>query len=241
MEWLLVLVAGGGAAALARRLLRRRAQRRDEAADLQLVQRLADEDVTVFGEQLQRLDERAAGATLDTEARVDYQRALDAYESAQRAVHHLRHADEVSEVADTLSTGRYALACVQARVEGRPLPELRNPCFFNPQHGPSVKDVEWTSPRHGTRNVPACAQDAARVVARQKPDVRTVDIGTRRVPYWEAGAAYATYCEGYFTAGIAFTVQREHAFRSALMGGWGAGHFGGDFGGDVGGDVGGGD
>jgi hypothetical protein len=90
------------------------------------------------------------------------------------------------------------MVCVQARVAAEPIPQRRVPCFFNPQHGPSVRDVEWTPPGRGTRIVPACAQDAARVAARQKPDVRYVTIRSGKVPYFEAGQTYAPYGTGYF-------------------------------------------
>ena len=82
--------------------------------------------------------------------------ALDAYEHAKRAVPRLAAADEVSAVVDTLSTGRYLRPL---RPADSPRPELRVPCFFNPQHGPSVRDVRYTVPGgHGTRTVPACAR-----------------------------------------------------------------------------------
>jgi hypothetical protein len=200
MEWLFLLVVGGGGAWGAHRWRLARASRRLRLEELDGVRRLADEDVTVFGEQLRRLDEAVGDRPLDEDGRADYQRALDAYESAQRAVPRMRDAEEVSMVTDTLATGRYALACVQARVAGAELPQLRTPCFFNPQHGPSVADVEWTTSRYGTRTVPACAQDAARVAAHRRPEVRTVTIGARSVPYWEAGAAFLPYGRGYFVA-----------------------------------------
>ena len=199
MELVLAVLAGGVAVAGGRWLWDRRTQHQEEAAELEGVRRLADEDVTLLGEELHRLD--AEVDRLDAEGRADYQRALDAYESAQRIVPRLSQADEVSKVTDTLTTGRYAVACVRARLEGRPLPELRVPCFFNPQHGPSVRDVVFTPRRRGTRTVPACAQDAARVEAGQEPDVRMVTIGSRRVPYWEGGRAYMPYGEGYFVSG----------------------------------------
>ena len=53
-----------------------------------------------------------------------------------------------------------------------------------------------------TRVVPACAQDAARLAARERPDVRTVTIGSRTVPYWDAGAAYRPYSRGNFPADV---------------------------------------
>ncbi len=249
MEWLLLLLVGGGGAWGARTLRARRAGEQDRREELDGVRRLADEDVTVFGEQLSRLDEQVGEHPLDEDGRADYQRALDAYEVAERAVPGIRDPAEFSTVTDTLASGRYALACVQARVAGTALPELRTPCFFNPQHGPSVADVEWTSARYGTRTVPACAQDAARVAAHQRPEVRTVTIGTRTVPYWAAGEVYLPYSRGYFAAGAAL-----HAGGASV--GWaltppepgiGGGHHGygdhgpGGFGGDFVGGEGGGD
>ncbi len=189
MEWLLLLLAAGGGGVAVQRWRNRMSQRREESAELDGIRRLADEDVTVFGEQLQRLDEEVQGRQLDAATQAEYQTALDAYETAQRSVPRIRRADEVSKITDTLSAGRYALACVQARVAGTPLPELRVPCFFNPQHGPSVAVVTWTQPGRGTRSVPACAQDAARVANHELPEIRKVKTGSRTVPYWEAGAA----------------------------------------------------
>lgn len=222
MEWLLIALVAGGGGFLTKRWSDRRAIRRREQHELEGVRRLADEDVTYLGEQLQRLDREVQGRELDEATRVDYQTALDSYESAQRAVPHLRRADEVSTITDTLSSGRYALACVQARVAGRSLPELRVPCFFNPQHGPSTANVMWTPPGRGTRSVPACAQDAARVAEHEEPEVRTVKIGSRTVPYWLAGSAYLPYSQGYFAsaAGLAWVLappafEAGHAFGGA--------------------------
>jgi hypothetical protein len=232
MEWLLIALAIGGGGIVATRWRRRRALAAAEQEELDGVRRLAEEDVTVLGEQLRRLDAEVAGHELNEPARVDYQRALDAYESAQRAAPRIRTADEISKVTDTLSTGRYALACVQARVANKPLPELRVPCFFNPQHGPSVADVMWTPPRgRGTRRVPACAQDAARVAAHEDPEVRTVTIRSRTVPYWEAGAAYQPYGEGYFATAAVMV----WAFQAPIDAGPSFGHDHGGAGGFDGG------
>jgi hypothetical protein len=203
MEWLAAMVAGG-AVIVGARFLRDRVRSRSDAADeLSGVRTLADEDVTLLGEELSRLD--GSVSRLDQEGRLDYQKALDAYESAQRSVPRIQSPDQVSTVTDTLSTGRYALACVTARLDGRPIPELRRPCFFNPQHGPSARNVLYTPAGRGSRTVPACAQDAARIAAGERPDVRTVKIGGRSVPYWEAGAAFLPYGQGYFVGGAAAT------------------------------------
>ncbi len=203
MEWLLAAMAGGtGGVILLRRLVRLREQRRSDAEELRGVVAMADEDTTLLGEQLSRLGDESSVAAMDGATRADYQTALDAYESAKRAVPRLRSAEEVSTVVDTLSTGRYALACVQARLEGRPVPELRTPCFFNPQHGPSVRDVRWAAPGRGLRTVGACAQDAVRVENGESPEIRKVKIGGVYASYWEAGAAYLPYGQAYFASAV---------------------------------------
>ena len=119
---------------------------------------------------------------------------------------------------------------------GDPLPEVRVPCFFNPQHGPSVVNVTWTQPGRGTRSVPACAQDAARVADHEVPEIRKVPMGSRTVPYWDAGAAYQPYTEGYFAG----SVVMMWAFQPPIP--WGGGGASGSFDGSGfgGGDYGGG-
>ncbi len=252
MEWLLlVLAAGGGGSYAVWRLRERRDERRERALELESVRRLADEDVTIFGEQLQRLGTDLADRDLDLETRDDYQAALDAYERGKWTAPRIGSIEELSTVIDTLATGRYSLACVRARVAGEPVPELRVPCFFNPQHGPSARDVMYTVPRRGTKRLPACSMCASRVAQREKPEVRTVEIGTRKVPYWEAGAAYLPYSQGYFPAEGSAAALLTWGFASSYggssgdvgdysSGGVGDFGFGSDFGGDVGGDGGGG-
>jgi hypothetical protein len=165
-----------------------------------------------------------AGRELDVDTRHDYQRALDAYESAGRKVAHLHAADAISTVVDTLAEGRYAVACVRAREAGVPVPERRSPCFFNPQHGPSALDIQWTPARGGTRRVPACTQCAARVKAGDEPAVRIVRYQAQSVPYWEAGALIEPYSRGYFggsSATRAIVMELSMAMRGEGGGRWG--------------------
>ena len=79
-----VLVAGGaGAYALVRRGRRKKAE--EERAALQRLQVVVDEDITAFGEELDRLDFHPAEAGADDAMRADYERALDSYETVQVA------------------------------------------------------------------------------------------------------------------------------------------------------------
>jgi len=152
----------------------------------------------VLGEQLQRLDEELGEREVGQAARDHHRRALDGYEAAQRDLDDLHDGDGVRSLTDRLADARYEIACVSALASGEPLPEKRVGCFFNPQHGPSERDVVKTFPRTGTRKVPACVQCAARVEAREEPEARQVRLGDRTVPYWDAGTAYLPYLQGNF-------------------------------------------
>ena len=175
-----------------------RKARERKQAELEPVRRLAFEDVTALGEELQELDIDLAGRELQPGENSDYQRALDAYEAAKKAADNIHEPEHVKHVTEILEDGRYAMACVRARVAGEPLPTRRPPCFFDPRHGVSVEDVPYTPPGGAHRDVPACALDAERVKAGAEPDIRKVMVGSRRVPYWQGGRAYQPYAAGYF-------------------------------------------
>ncbi len=196
---ILAVVAGGAMLYSRKATLRREAAEHAELESrLSTSKRAADEDVTKFGEELQRLDIDVAGHPLNEAMQQDYQRALDAYEDSKTSLAAVRRPEEIRHVTEILEDGRYAIACVKARVEGRPLPQKRPPCFFNPAHGPSAHNVTWAPPGGSAREVPACAADAERVLAGADPYIRTVQVGAQRVPYWEGGPAYAPWAQGYY-------------------------------------------
>ncbi|OSC62089.1 hypothetical protein B5181_25585, partial [Streptomyces sp. 4F] len=196
-----VVVAGGaGVYAVSRRNRRRREEEQREAlARLRVV---VDEDITAFGEELDRLDFHPGEPGADDAMRTDYERALDAYEQAKTYMADARKPEDVRAVTQALEDGRFSLAQLAARREGRPLPERRPPCFFDPRHGPSVADVTWTPPGGATRRVPVCAADQARLSDGLDPMVREVDTEYGRRPYWDAGPAYGPWAGGYFGGGI---------------------------------------
>ena len=166
MGWVLLvlLVAAIGAAVLASRSSKRKELER-KAAELEPVKKLAFEDITALGMELQDLDEDLAGHELDKGTRADYQRALDAYESAKFSGDYMTKPEEITNVTKILDDGRYAIACVRARVAGQPLPARRPACFFDPRHGMAVEDVPYAPPGGVERDVPACELDAERVKA----------------------------------------------------------------------------
>jgi uncharacterized membrane protein YgcG len=198
MELLVVLAVIAGIAIWVSR--RREQERRQQlaAARLDAVRRVADEDVTRFGEELQDLHVETLTTELDAAMRQDYQRALDCYENAKQLLHDAAVPADVSEVTRTLEDGRYAQACVLARQAGQPLPQRRPPCFFNPAHGPAQTDVSWAPPGGAAREVPVCLADAERVAAGAEPDTRQVRAGNRMVPWYQGGRGYAPYANGYY-------------------------------------------
>ncbi len=198
---LLVVALIVGGVALYRRYAIQQRQAAERAAletQLSTSKRAADEDVTKFGEELQRLDSDVGGHPLDERMQQDYQRALDAYDNAKMSLDAVTRPEEIRHVTEILEDGRYAVACVKARIAGEPLPAKRPPCFFNPAHGPSAQDVTWAPPGGVPRSVPACPADAERVLAGADPYIRTVQVGAQRVPYWEGGPAYAPWAQGYY-------------------------------------------
>jgi hypothetical protein len=251
MELLIVLAVIAGAiflASAASRNNQRKALESRRAAELAAVRKVADEDVTRFGEELQELHVEMLVTSLDQPMRQDYQRALDSYERAKEILAQVGSPEDIKHVTEALEDGRYAAACVIARRDDAPLPVRRPPCFFNPAHGPSTTDVEWAPPGGVPRQVPVCAADADRVAQGAEPDIRLVPQGYRRVPYWQAGPAYSPWATGYFGAYAASNLLPTFLLVTLLSPTWDGGaveggdtDFGaGDGSGDAGADGGGG-
>jgi uncharacterized membrane protein YgcG len=163
-------------------------------------------------------------------AKGEYQQALDDYEKASSAFDRARQPRELESVAGALEEGRYHMAAAQALLDGKRLPERRPPCFFDPRHGPSTRDVEWAPPGGAPRKVPACEADAQAVERGQEPASREVVAGGRRVAYWNAPPYFGPWAGGYFMpfGGTGFL---SGLFVGELLGGayggWGYGSWGG--------------
>ncbi|MEU6233805.1 hypothetical protein [Kitasatospora sp. NPDC047058] len=192
----LLALAGAGVFLLFRRAKKRKEERRQ--AELAQLRRVVDEDITAFGEELDRLDFNPGAPDADDVQRTDYTHALDSYERAKRSMDEAKGPEDVKPVTEALEDGRFALATLAARREKRPLPERRPPCFFDPRHGPSVQDADWAPAGGAARTVPVCRADADRLAAGQDPDIRTVPTEHGPQPYWNAGPAYGPWAGGYF-------------------------------------------
>ncbi|GGO04335.1 hypothetical protein IEI92_07270 [Microbispora bryophytorum] len=239
----IAVVGGAGLWIIGRRSKRKREER--EAAELAAVKQTVEEDVTKFGEEITELDVDARMLP-QSETTGDWQRALDSYERAKVELDAIKRPEDLRTVTSTLEDGRYALACVKARVNNQPLPERLPPCFFNPQHGPSVRNVRWAPPGGAVRDVPACAADAEAVERGFDPQMREVMVNGQRRPYWDAGPAYQPYAYGYyggFGGGDLLTGMLVGTMLGGAFGGWGHGGYGAgyDSGYAAGADAGGGD
>ena len=219
-------------------------RRRQERAELAEVKEFARDDLVSLGDDIRALDLDVEMPDADPAAKRDYARAVECYEAADDAWDRARRVEDMERVTSALEEGRYAMTAARARLEGRPPPERRPPCFFDPRHGPSTTEAEWAPPGGAPRPVPVCAADAQRLEDGLDPDVRQVTVGGQAMPYWNAGPAYMPWAGGFFGSGLL-----PGLFIGSILGG-GLGLFGGltadaladDHGGDLaGGDFGGGD
>lgn len=170
---------------------RRRRRREEELARLdrwRTARNLMDEDVTVLGEQVAALHLETLADDLDPTAHDHYRRALENYDQAKQLLAASESAEDVVAVEQVVADARYHRAAVLALIAGDPLPERREPCFFNPQHGPSMQDVEWTPPGGTPRTIAVCAADGRQLASGDAPLVRMVRIGDRWVPWHQAGS-----------------------------------------------------
>ncbi|WP_416978017.1 hypothetical protein [Streptomyces sp. T028] len=139
--------------------------RRRRAADLAEI----EAEITSYGEILDRhpFSPGQLGAT--DEMRSDLARALDAYEEAKRAFVGDRDRADALDVLRALDEGRHALACLDARLAGAPVPERLPLCFFDPRHGRSTARISWAPDGGAARDVAVCAADAVRIAESREP------------------------------------------------------------------------
>jgi hypothetical protein len=201
--------------------------RRRQHAELAEVKAAAHDDLVALADDVQNLEQPVEA---NARAKREYEQALDDYGKASSAFDRARRTKELEAVASSLEEGRYHMTAAQALLDGRKLPERRPPCFFDPRHGPSTRDVEWAPPGGVPRKVPACEADAQAVERGQEPASREVVAGGRRVPYWNAPPYFGPWAGGYFMpfGGTGFL---SGLFVGELLGGayggWGYGSWGG--------------
>jgi hypothetical protein len=233
---LLGALGAGGVAIVASR----RRRRRQEAAAFAEVKENARDDLVALGDDIRALEMDMDMPGASSEAKADYETAVEAYQRADQSWRLAQRPDDLEPAGAALEEGRWAMQSARARLEGREPPERRAPCFFDPRHGPSTREVEWAPYGGEPRMVPACEADAQRVERGHDPEAREVTVGGQRVPYWAAGPMYAPFMGGFFGTGILPGLVVGTVLGSAWDepsgdfggGDWGGGDFGGgDFGG----------
>ena len=254
-----LILLGGGALAAGAYFMTRRERRRLQGGAFEEAKDNARDDLIALGDDIRSLDIDVEMPGTPKAVIDDYSVALAAYERAENAWEAARSPEDLEPVSMALEEGRWAMASAKARLQGEEPPLRRAPCFFDPRHGPSSREVEWAPPYGAERMVPACEADAQRVERGEDPQAREIMVGGQPTAYWNAGPAYAPFAGGFFggrTAGLlpsllvgsmlGMSVGSMFAAGDAWAadGDMGGGDFGGgDFGGGDfgGGDFGGGD
>lgn len=232
-----LLLAGGGYA-----ILRTRRRRRQEREQLEEVKREVLVDLAALDAATRELHLRMDLPGVSQEANADYVEALEAYSQASSAIDQAQRPADLQPVSERIEQGVFAAASARARLDGEPVPEHRLPCFFDPRHGPSVRDVAWSPPGGAAREVPACAADAIQIEEGREPATRQVLVGGQERPIYDAPGYYGGWAGGYY--GMGGGLFQGLLLGSILSGGFGGGWgYGGGFGGGDGGggDGGGGD
>jgi uncharacterized membrane protein YgcG len=252
----LLLIGVAGFAALS--FFGKRKRRRLEAEQMAVVKREVQTDLLALADDIRALDLDVEMPGASPEGKEQYALAVAAYDRADDALDRARTPEDLAPVSEALEEGRYTMASAKALLAGKPAPERTPPCFFDPRHGPSSREVEWAPMNGAPRPVPACEADAQRVERGDDPSYREIEGR----PYWEASPAYAPYAGGFFGGmggglfpgllvgtmlGGAMFPSISYGDSDVGGGGFGGGDFGGgafgggDFGGGGGGDFGGGD
>ncbi|MDQ2966689.1 MAG: hypothetical protein M3R57_12670 [Chloroflexota bacterium] len=202
-------------------------KRRRSQAELAEVKAAAHDDLIALADDVQKLEQPVEPNAL---AKAEYTQALDSYDKASGSYDRATQPRQLEAVTSALEEGRWHMSAAQALLDGRNPPERRPPCFFDPRHGPSTRDVEWAPPGGTSRKVPACEADAQAVERGAQPASREVMTGGRMVPYWNAPPYFGPWAGGYFMpfGGAGFL---SGLFVGELLGGayggWGYGSWGG--------------
>jgi hypothetical protein len=175
----------------------------------------AAEDLDALSEDCRGIEAQLARPTANPLAKADLQRTLVCLDAARRQFERARRPEDIEVLTNALGDGRHALESAQARLAGREPPSQRAPCFFDPRHGTSVRDVDWTPDGSTPRPIPVCAADAARLERGQEPQARCVNVKGHAMPYWDAPGYYGPWAGGYFNAFGGGVV-----FPGALFSGW---------------------
>jgi hypothetical protein len=151
------------------------------------------------------VDVQSPGAPPDAGDR--YDEALRSFMLAGEQLERAQRPADLVTVGGALERVRYELSVIRGLLDGVEAPARTPPCLFDPRHGPSTVEVEWSPGETGAgdrgcrgdaRPVPACAADAHRLAEGSVPEVRNVSVGGRSTPYWDVPVVYGPLLVGYY-------------------------------------------
>lgn len=186
--------AGGAAGAFglwwgSTSLSAQRRRRAEERRHLDFVRPMLDEEVIELSTRVSQLP-----TTADIEQSKLSRSVLDTVEKARHRLDRARGDKDITAVTTLLGDARYTLVCLEARQDGRPIPDRTPPCFLDPRHGPSTDERDWAPETGASRDIPICHDCATRLDNAEVPAARTVE----RRNYWEAGESVVAYVDGYW-------------------------------------------
>lgn len=173
-----------------------RRRRKEQQEHLEVVRPVLTEEIIEFSKQVSALP-----ATLDPQQSKLIRDVLDTIEKARQRLDKAKGDSDVEAITTLLGSARYALVCLDAMRNGKPIPEPTPPCFFDPRHGPSTGKAVWAPEGGVERTVDLCDECARQLAENKQPAIRMVSVrGTDR-PYWTLGEELASYIDGYWTNG----------------------------------------
>jgi hypothetical protein len=137
----IVLGAGGGGYVLYRRAKKKKAER--ERAALDQLRTVVDEDITAFGEELERLDFSPTDPSATDAMRTDYTHALDAYDRAKSLMAAATRPDDVRPVTEALEDGHAGGPTQRRAAAGAPGAVLLRPAARALGAGRGVGARRW--------------------------------------------------------------------------------------------------
>jgi hypothetical protein len=139
-----------------------------------------------------------------------YDEALRSFMLAGEQLERAQRPADLVAVGGALERARCELACARALLDGAEPPARTAPCLFDPRHGPSTAEVQWSPGQTGAdgsagagargdaRPVPACTADTHRLAEGAPPEVRIVSLGGQPTPYWDVPVLYGPLLVGYY-------------------------------------------
>jgi len=185
-----------------------------EAAERAFAEALdvARADLAAVADEVGVIDVDVQSPTAPPRAGDHFDEALRSFMLAGEQLERAQRPADLVVVGGALERARYELACARALLDGADPPARAAPCLFDPRHGSSTAEVQWSPGRTGAggtagagagargeaRPVPACTADTHRVAEGAPPDVRIVSLGGRPTPYWDVPVLYGPLLVGYY-------------------------------------------